>query len=85
MNRVKQILIVFFGACICSGWLASQTIFEAVKKGDIAALKAILEADPGLINAAGEVGRSALQEAVLAQRSDLEASIAPLDISLVIE
>jgi ankyrin repeat protein len=70
MNITKKILIVFFGVCVCSGWLASQTIFEAAKKGDIAALKAILEADPGLINAPGEVGRSPLQEAILAQQSE---------------
>jgi ankyrin repeat protein len=66
MNKAKKALAVLLGICVCSGWLASQTIFEAAKKGDVAALKAILEKDPGLINAPGEGGRSALQEAILA-------------------
>jgi ankyrin repeat protein len=66
----KKILAVLFGVCFCSGWLASQTIFDAAKKGDIAALKAVLEANPDLINAPGEAGRSPLEEAIVAGQSE---------------
>jgi len=52
MNKAIIILLIFVRAGVCAGLSGSQTIFEAAKKGDIAALKAILETNPGLVDAA---------------------------------
>ena len=70
VNKVKIILFILIGTGAWAGLLGSQTIFEAAKKGDIAALKAIIATNPGLVNAPGENGRSPLQEAIWAKQTE---------------
>lgn len=70
MSSARKIPAVLFGICVCFAPLASQTVFEAAKKGDIETLKALLGANPDLVNAPGEVGRSPLQEAIMAGQSE---------------
>ncbi|MBP1595599.1 MAG: hypothetical protein H6Q05_976 [Acidobacteria bacterium] len=70
MKRAGIILLVLLVAGACAGPPVSLTIFEAAKKGDIAALKAILETNPGSAGARGESGRSPLQEALLAGQGE---------------
>ncbi len=70
MNRSRNILGILVGILVCAGALASQPIFEAAKKGDVTALKAILAAEPGLVNAVGPRGRSPLHEAIWARQGE---------------
>jgi len=58
-------LVIFSPMCRPS---TAGEIHEAAKKGDLAALKKIHEANPGAINAAGEYGRSPLLVALWANQ-----------------
>ena len=70
MNKAEILLLVLLGTLACASPPSSQTIFEAAKKGDMAALKTILQMNPGLAGARGEGARSPLQEALLARQSE---------------
>ncbi len=70
MRKAGIILLVLLGTGICAGMQGSQAVFEAVKKGDVAALKTILQSDPSAARARGENGRSPLQEALVAGQSE---------------
>jgi len=70
MKKAKILLLVLLGVGTCAGLSSSQTVFEAARKGDIAVLKAILQGNPPLVSARGEIGRSPLQEALLAGQSE---------------
>lgn len=70
MKKAGIILLLLIGIGAGAHQPASQTIFDAARKGDIAALKAILKANPPLIGARGEGGRSPLHQALLAGQSE---------------
>lgn len=70
MRRATRILILLIATGAFASLSSSQTVFEAAKKGDLAALKGFLEASPSLVGARGEGGRSPLQEAILAGQSE---------------
>jgi len=67
LNKVKIILLILIGTGAYAGMLGSQTISEAAKKGDIAALKAILATNPGLVIAPGENGKRDCAEILLSR------------------
>jgi len=70
MKKSWIILLCLFGSVVFTDLLRAQTIFEAAKKGEIAAIKAILQKNPGLIAARGEIGRSPLHEALAAGQGE---------------
>ncbi len=70
MKTANIILFLVMATGNLASLAGSQTVFEAARKGDIAALRAILDADPRLADARGEGGRSPLQEALLAGHSE---------------
>jgi len=70
MKKAHIILLLLIGTGACMELPRSQTIMEAVRKGDIAALRAILRENPVLVGARGERGQSPLQEALLAGQSE---------------
>ena len=70
VKKLGNVLLILLWVAACTGLFSSQSIFDAARKGDIAALKAILQANPGMTGARGEVGRSPLHEAILAAQNE---------------
>jgi hypothetical protein len=72
MKKAGIILPSLLWIVACADLICSQSIFEAAKKGDLTALKAILQVNPGTAGGRGEVGRSPLHEAILAGQREAE-------------
>ena len=68
MRRCRFIVLSLALIFLAAPFFRAEEIHEAAKKGDIPALKAILERNPEQINAPGENGRSPLQEALWAKQ-----------------
>ncbi len=68
MGKAKIILLVLLGTC--ANLFSYQSIFDAARKGDLEALKTILQTNPGLAGARGDGGRSPLHEAILAGQGE---------------
>ncbi len=86
MKKRKMITIFFLFAVGMAASLFAAEIHEAVKAGNLAAVKAVLEKDPGQINAKDETGRTPLHWAargtnneVLTYLVDQGASLDVLD------
>ncbi len=70
MKNARIILIGLLAIGTCAGLSGTQSIVDAAKKGDIASLKAMLQANPALAGSRGEAGRSPLEEAIVAGQSE---------------
>ncbi len=52
---------------------AAQTIHDAVQKGDLAAVKALLAADPSRLNSPGERGQTPLAQSIMSKSGEIFA------------
>jgi cyclase len=62
--RIRQALILIICLAAFSGALFSQELLEAVKAGDLAKVRTLVEEDPGIVNAKNPGGQTILFAAV---------------------
>ncbi len=64
MNIRKSLVLMALLLAVLSATLHSQELLEAVKAGDLAKVKTLVERDPGLVNAKGPGGQTILFAAI---------------------
>ncbi|HEY0590978.1 MAG TPA: ankyrin repeat domain-containing protein, partial [Thermoanaerobaculia bacterium] len=68
MSSIRVVLLVLAAASAVP--VHAQPIFDAARSGDVAALESLLEKDPALVAARGELGRTPLDAAILATQRE---------------
>ena len=84
MKKSIKITVFILGVLACLGSSFSQTIFEAAEKGDLEAVKKLIEADPSLVQAKTDAGETALFPAAAGGHLEIVRFLlergAPIDI-----
>ncbi|HSQ34946.1 MAG TPA: ankyrin repeat domain-containing protein [Candidatus Binatia bacterium] len=68
MKNTRRSIVIMALMILIIITLGAEDIFESVKKGDLDKIKALLEADPGLLNARGDNERTPLIQAVFSRQ-----------------
>lgn len=71
--RKLTFMVLCVGLFLSAGVFGAQEIFDAIKAGDLAKVKAVVEADPQVLNAQDHYGQTPLVAALQAEKPEIAA------------